>query len=134
VILIDNGKVLQDNLKKTRINIDELRGHLRYKNVLDLSTVQYAILETNGSISVFPYPKNAPASAKDAGVQASAQYMPVAVVSDGKVLSANLTAAGKNRAWLSSTLNRYHANVENTWLLTVDGADKVVYIPKEAAK
>ena len=69
VILIENGKVLQSSLKKTRLSLDELTGHLRQKDVLDLSQVQYAILETNGSLSVFPYPKYRPASAMDAGIK-----------------------------------------------------------------
>ena len=55
VILIDNGKILQDNLRRTRVTLDELTGHLREKDVLDITTVQYAILETNGSLSVFPW-------------------------------------------------------------------------------
>ena len=73
VILIDNGKILQENLRKTRITLDELTGHLREKDVLDIRTVQFAILETNGNLSVFPYPKAKPASAKDAGVEARKQ-------------------------------------------------------------
>ena len=70
VILIENGNIMQANLRKTRVTLDELTGHLREKDVLDLKMVQYAILETNGNLSVFPYPKERPASAKDAGVKA----------------------------------------------------------------
>ena len=50
VILIENGRVLQNNLRRTRVTIDELMGHLREKDVLDVRTVQYAILETNGNL------------------------------------------------------------------------------------
>ena len=79
VILMENGNFLPENLKSTRITLDELTGLLRQKNILDPRTVQYAILETNGELSVFPFPANAPASAKDAGVQAKAQYLPVTI-------------------------------------------------------
>ena len=58
VILIDNGKILQDNLRRTRVTLDELTGHLREKDILDLRQVQFAILETNGNLSVFPFEKN----------------------------------------------------------------------------
>ena len=71
VILIDNGKILQENLKSARINLDELTGQLRAKDVLDIRTVQFAILETSGDLSVFPYPKEKPASA-DSGLS---QYL-----------------------------------------------------------
>ena len=57
VILIENGNILQGNLRKTRVTLDELTSHLRQKDILDLQTVQYAILETDGNLSVFPYPK-----------------------------------------------------------------------------
>ena len=78
VILIDNGHVLQDNLRQTRVTLDELTGHLREKDVLDITTVQYAILETDGNLSVFPFPKYRPADARDAGIQAKAQERPIA--------------------------------------------------------
>ena len=68
VILIDNGKIIQENLRRTQVTLDELSGHLREKDVLDIQTVQYAILETNGNLSVFPYPSEQPATARDAGV------------------------------------------------------------------
>ena len=68
IILIENGKIHQANLRLTRITLDELTGHLRQKDVLDVTTVQYAILETDGSLSVFPFPKDAPATAKEAGI------------------------------------------------------------------
>ena len=83
VILVENGNILQGNLRKTRVTLDELTGHLRQKDVLDLKSVQYAILETNGELSVFPYPKERPASAGAAGIPVAEQHLPMTVVSDG---------------------------------------------------
>ena len=131
VILIENGNILQGNLRKTRITLDELTGHLRQKDVLDIRSVQYAILETNGELSVFPYPKERPASAKEAGIPSKKQYLPLTVISDGVVLKENLKKAGKNDAWLEKVLQSNHAQTKNTWLLTVDGSDRVVFYRKE---
>ena len=131
VILIENGNILQGNLRKTRITLDELTGHLRQKDVLDLNAVQYAILETNGELSVFPYPKDRPASAKEAGIQAGKQYLPLTIISDGKLIEDNLTIAKKNHTWLQKVLSQHDAKIENTWLLTVDGGDRVVFYRKE---
>jgi uncharacterized membrane protein YcaP (DUF421 family) len=131
VILIENGNILQQNLKKTRITLDELTGHLREKDVLDLQAVQFAILETNGNLSVFPYPKEKPASAKEAGVEVKKQYLPVTIVSDGKLLKKNLQKARKNAAWVRRVLEERQAQIENTWLLTVDGSDRIVFFRKE---
>lgn len=131
VILINNGKILQENLRKTRVTMDELTGHLREKDVLDITAVQYAILETDGNLSVFPYPKERPASAKDAGIHPKKQFLPVTIVEDGFVSKENLKKAGKDESWLKKVLQKYDAGVQDTLLLTVDAGDKVCWIGKE---
>ena len=131
VILIENGKILQQNLRKTRITLDELTGHLREKDVLDLKSVQYAILETNGNLSVFPYPKEMPASARDAGIKVRQQFLPITIVSDGELIEQNLTVAKKDRNWLKQILEEHHAQLEDTWLLTIDKANHVTFLRKE---
>ena len=133
VVLIDNGKLLQDNLRMTRVSLDELTGHLREKDVLDISQVQYAILETNGNLSVFPYPKHIPASAKDAGISAKPQYLPVTIIEDGFLSKENLKRAGKNRQWVEQVLTQRGATEKSTLLLTVDASDKILWLGKEAA-
>mgnify|MGYP002519995719 CR=1 FL=1 len=125
VILIENGKMIQENLRKTRVTLDELSGHLREKDVLDISQVQYAILETNGNLSVFPYPAHKPASAKDAGIQPKRQYLPVTIISDGNLLHENLQKLGKDEAWVHRVLAERKATVASTWLLTADDADRI---------
>ena len=132
VILIENGNILQKNLRKTRVTLDELTGHLREKDVLDLKAVQYAILETNGNLSVFPYPKEKPASAKEAGIQVKKQYFPITLISDGKLMGENLKVAQKSKQWVQRVLQERNSSVEQTWLLTVDGSDKIVFYPKES--
>ena len=134
VILIENGKLLQENLRSTRITLDELTGHLREKDVLDIGSVQYAILETDGNLSVFPYPEEAPASAKAAGIPVQQQSLPVTVIEDGFFSRENLRKAGKDSKWLEKILREKKAAVDNTFLLTVDGRDKVVWIRKERKK
>ncbi|MGM9627231.1 MAG: DUF421 domain-containing protein [Faecousia sp.] len=131
VILINNGKILQENLRRTRVTLDELTGHLREKDVLDIRTVQYAILETDGSLSVFPYPKERPASAKDAGIHPKQQFLPVTIIEDGYLSQENLKHAGKDEAWLNQVLRENHAEAQETLLLTVDAADKVLWLGKE---
>lgn len=132
VILIENGHILQNNLRRTRVTMDELTGHLREKEVLDLESVQYAILETNGNLSVFPYTKAAPASAQAAGVKVQEQYLPITVISDGKLQKENFALTGKDEKWLQKELRKQKAKVEDTWLLTVDKAGKVFFCRKEA--
>lgn len=134
VILIENGRILQNNLRATRVTMDELMGHLRQKDVMDIRAVQYAILETDGNLSVFPYPAERPASAKEAGIQAKKQYLPVTVVSDGHLFSDDLHRAGKNETWLHRVLREHDATLESTWLLTVDDKNRVLWLGKEDEK
>ena len=131
IILIDNGKIRMENLRRTRVTLDELTGHLRQKDVLDIQTVQFAILETDGSLSVFPYPKDRPATAKEAGIKAEKQYLPVTIVEDGYVSEENLRKAGKDRSWLEGILRTHQATRQDVLLLTVDGAGHVVFLRKE---
>lgn len=131
IILIENGKLDQENLRLTRITLDELTGHLRQKDVLDLTTVQYAILETDGNLSVFPFPKDAPATAKEAGIHPQKQYLPITVIEDGYLSEDNLKKAGKDGLWLRRVLEERKTTVEGTFLLTVDGGDRIHWVGKE---
>lgn len=122
VILIDNGKIRMENLRATRVTLDELAGHLREKDVLDISQVQFAILETDGNLSVFPYlPKG------------KKQYLPVTIIEDGYVSRENLKKAGKDDAWLGQVLREQGAEREETLLLTVDDSGRVLWLGKEEA-
>ena len=132
VILIENGNIMQKNLKKNRITLDELTGHLREKDVLDIRSVQYAILETNGNLSVFPYPEARPATAKEAGVSTEKQSLPVTIVSDGQVIKHYLKVAGKDMQWVAKQLAKNKLSLDQAWLMTVDGQDNTVLIPKDS--
>ena len=131
IILIDKGKILMDNLRRTRVTLDELTGHLRQKDVLDIQTVEFAILETDGSLSVFPYPKERPATAKEAGIQADKQYLPITLIEDGYLSKENLRKAGKDETWLEGILQKNHARQKDVLLLTVDQMGHVVFLRKE---
>ena len=131
VIMIENGRILRENLLKTRVTLDELTGHLREKDVLDLTTVQYAILETNGNLSVFLYPAEAPASAREAGIVPKPRYRPVTIIEDGVLMNENMEKAGKDEAWVRRVLGNHRASIPGTWLLTVDREDHIFWLGKE---
>ena len=133
VILIDNGRILQDNLRSTRITLDELTGHLREKDVLDVTTVQYAILETDGNLSVFPYPEHLPASAKAAGIRLKKQHLPITLAADGCLYKHNLSVAGKSQAWVDKLLREKDTALKDVLLLTVDDSGKTILLRKEEA-
>ena len=98
VILMENGRLLQENLKKTRITPDELTEFLRIEGVTDLASVKYAILETSGQVSVLPYAKFKPASAKAAGVQVEDTSLPV--TNTIKLIDNSLKEARRGAFWV----------------------------------
>ena len=97
---------------------------------MDIRSVRYAILETNGSLSVFLWAGQRPATAKEAGIKAREELLPVTIVSDGKLMKENLPVAGKDRAWVEKVLRQRGAALEDTLLLTVDAADRIVFYSK----
>lgn len=131
VILIDNGKFLQQNLRKTRVTLDELTSKLREKDILDVAQVQYAILETGGNLSVFPFPEEKPATAKEAGITPAKQSLPITLISDGTLIPDNLKKSGRDTAWLQKTLRARNATVKSTFLLTVDRQGTIRFYEKE---
>ncbi len=131
VILIDNGKILQENLRATRVTLDELASHLRQKDVMDLKAVQYAILETDGNLSVFPYAKEAPPAAREMGVKVRDNDLPITIIEDGYFSKENLIKAHKDKKWLESLLEEHRTDVASTFLLTVDRKGHVIWIGKE---
>ncbi len=123
VILVENGKPIRENLRKTRVNLDELTAHLRELGILDLTKVQFAILETNGSITAFQYPQFQNVTLSDAGLKAPIQEFPYTIISDGTVLEENLTALGKDHVWLREITQGY--SICEIMLLTVTPSGKV---------
>ena len=131
VILMENGRLLQDNMKKTRITPDELTEFARMEGITDLSGVKYAILETGGQISILPYTKYKPACAKDAGVKVEDAQLPVTVISDGHLLRENLPKLGKPRAWVDEVLREYQCCAKDVYLLSCTPGGTLFFCRKE---
>lgn len=134
IMLMENGKILQKNLAKTRITLDELIQHLRQNEILDLSTVQYVILETDGKISTIVHPKHQPPTAMDMSVQVDAAQLPLTLISDGVVLKEHLVACGKDAAWLDKQLKRLGCSLEDVFLLTATKKGKIYLAVREASE
>lgn len=125
VILMENGRIIQENLKKTRLTPDELTEHLREKDIVDLTTVQYAILETNGQISALLYAKHQPLTPKDAKIKVSDWALPVTIISSGQVLKENLRLSGHDDVWLDQLLRNHGCTANQVYLLTADSSGKI---------
>ena len=128
VILVENGRPVLPNLRRTRVNLDELSGQIRQQGVLELSQVQFAILETNGAVTVFPFPADRSATAREAGIPTQPQELPYTVLSGGRLVEENLRAVGKSRQWLQQVLARHQCRQAQVVLLTVTKSGKVTLL------
>ena len=132
-IVIRNGMVDQREMARNRLTVDELLEELRNKGYTDLSAVKYAILETNGQLSVLPYAAQKPPTARQLQVKTEESGLPLVVVSDGRLLEHNLKALGHNRMWLERRLKEQGcSDLEQVFLLLVDERDSVYFAKKDA--
>lgn len=131
-IVVENGTVKQKELLKNRFTIDELMEELRAKGYADLTTIKYAILETNGQISVLPYADQQPLTAAQFGLSPQDPGLPAILISDGRLLSHNLKDRGYEETWLQKQLEAHGVKrVDQVFLLTVDETGATYFIAKE---
>ncbi len=133
VILMENGKILQENLKKTRLTPDELTELLREKEITDLETVKYAILEANGQLSALVYPEYQPVTPQDMNIQVKELSLPITIISGGKLLKENLQISGRDEKWLGTLLKKHGCTVNKVYLLTVEASGKTYLSIKSEA-
>lgn len=120
-LLIYRGKIDEKILRKERITINELQERLRGENIFNLSDVEYAILETNGEVTVIQKPEKRNLMPQDFNITPEYEGIPYDLVVDGKIMEENLKVIGKNRIWLEKQLKKFDATYENTLIATIDG-------------
>ena len=131
-IVIRDGRVDQREMARNRLTIDELLEELRAKGYTDPATVKYAILETNGQLSVLPYANQKPPTAQQLQVSAEESGLPLVVISDGRLLEHNLRALGRDRKWLDQRLEeRGCSGLEAVFLLLVDQTGSIYLARKD---
>ena len=130
-VIIKKGVLDMKELAKLRIGINELIGELRLKNISDISDVEYAILEQNGKLSVFPKSAKQTVSLEDLKIQKAESGIAHGVIIDGEVNESNLKSAGKSKAWVEDYLKKHRIGIKTVFLMTVDDQSQVNIIIKE---
>jgi uncharacterized membrane protein YcaP (DUF421 family) len=115
-ILIKDGKVLEENLRKEKYTIDELLEQLRKSNVFAVENVEYALLEPGGDVTVLLKKEKQPVTVEDLNLQYAPIKQPETVVMDGVILDEPLATIGYNRNWLQNEINKLGVAVENIFI------------------
>ena len=124
-ILIENGKLIYKNMKKSMIDVNDLLSQAREMGDFDLSEIEYAILEANGKISFLVKGEYKNITIKDMDLKAQKQGLCANVILDGNIMNDNLNNIGKDEEWLIHELDIKGKNVSDILLATVDNNDKL---------
>ncbi|MGN0448616.1 MAG: DUF421 domain-containing protein [Acutalibacteraceae bacterium] len=130
-LIIENGKIKQNKLKQIRYSIDDLMEALRLKDVFDISTVKYAYVETNGSVSVMLRENAKPVTSEDMKITKQAKFLQCLVVSDGKVVDKDFTLCKMSHEKLEKILKREKIDLKDIFIMTADLNDNYCIIKKE---
>ena len=130
-----NEEHIAENLDIFDFTLDELAEQLRSKDILDISQVQYAILETDGDLNAILFPQFRAATAHDLGLTPENTGYPVIIVNDGRVLSDNLKYLGRDESWLRRELKRFGlGSAGDAYLLVADRRGATYCAPMEESK
>ncbi len=130
IVVIRNGVVDKKQLKRLRYTIDDLLETLRQKDVFDISEVQYAIVETDGTLSVLLKPENRTATVKDVGAKADNKGLPRVIISDGRMISSQINKCNMSQTEIEKILKNKHLERKQILLLTVDENKNINIIKK----
>ena len=133
--LIEKGVINQREMARNRFSLDELAEELRRQSVIDPSTVEYAVLETDGTLNVMLFPAFQPLTAGQAGRAYDSGGYPYILINDGRVMSENLRKLGRNPVWLEKECRaRGAASAKDVYFMTCDRGGRIYFAPREGKK
>lgn len=129
MIVIKNGKILENGLKKSRLPIGDLNMLLRMQGIFSVKDVHFAVLETNGELSVFKKVAQQSATKQDVKAQIVVpKYMPCTIIAEGKIIMRNLQGAGLTEEWVMKQLKKHGVNsIQQVFYAEIE-SDGTIYI------
>nr|WP_317413553.1 DUF421 domain-containing protein [uncultured Solibaculum sp.] len=131
VIIIREGKILQRQMKRVRFTIEDLMEDLRQMNIFRIEDVEYAIVETNGKLSILPKPDQMPTTAGMLKIPQPNDGLPMLIISDGQIHKSALAVCGLDEGWLDSILRKQKVQAKDVFLMTADKSRNHQIILKE---
>ena len=128
VIVIDPDGINYDSLKKLNMNLHDLQESLRQLNYFSFEQVQYAIIETNGKMTVIPTAENAPATAQDVNANNPPPELPSLIISDGKIMNDNLKSVDFSEQQLKLLFDKLNIkSPKDIIVMNLDKSGKAYY-------
>lgn len=131
-IIIRNGRIIREAMQKNRFTLDELMQELRAQGLTDTTQVEYAVLETNGQLSIILKSGDQPATASQMGVDGDDVSYAHIIINEGRILDNNLKLLGRDRRWLANELKRQNfRSADEVYILTLSESGRVFCQAKE---
>lgn len=132
-IIIHRGKIIEQALEKEGMSLNELQERLRQYGITNIGDVEYAILETNGQLSVIEKPEKRGIRTEDLGIDASYEGISYDLVLDGRIMYGNLQKIGKDYKWLKKEVGKFNMQPEEA-LIVIQNGDKSIFCQKKEGK
>lgn len=125
-VLIQHGQVVEGELRRQRFNLDDLMEELRLSGYLNISDIEYAILENSGKLSIIPKSSVSPVTRKDLNLSQTEVALPVSLILDGQLIYNNLNYIGQDKKWLLNKLKEFNINkIEDAFIAMMDSNGKL---------
>ncbi len=133
-MVIKDGVILEGGLKTVKFDINDLLEQCRSMGYFDVSEIAYALVESDGKLSILPKGDSRNVTVSDMGLKAKRSSMCANVIMDGNVMELNLKEMGRSKDWLLDELKKKKKDVSDILLATVDGNGKLSIFEKNNLK
>lgn len=131
-VVIKDGKIDQKKLKKLRFTGDDILDQLRQKDIFDINEVQYAVIETNGSLSVMKNPENEMPTVSQFGFKTEKKGIPVLAVNDGRYIDTAINESEEiSKKAVEKILKKENADVKEVLIMLIDKYGNYTIIKKD---
>lgn len=133
IVVIRDGEILQSQMRRLRLSNEDLFTQLRQQDVFSIESVQYCIMETNGSISVLKKPEKRQPTADDMNIEIEDNKIEAVVINDGEILDDSLELCKKTKSDVYDILKKENAKVSDIFIMSLDGVGNynIVYKQKK---
>ena len=131
IVIISDGKINQSEMHRLRMSTEDLSEELRQQGIFNIEDVGFAIVETNGKLSVLKKPEKDIPTAEELGIKTNDKGLEVVVISDGEISKYSLKICCLNRDWLFDILKKENIELNDVFLMIANGQGEYKIIEKE---
>ena len=130
VVLIEHGRISREQLKKVKLDVNDLMQDAREDGIFDITEVDYAIMEVSGKVTFLLKSDYDTATRKDLKINVNDKGLVANLIMDGNIMENNLKAMGKDKKWLLNKVKERKMKVEDIFLLTCNNKDEIMVYDK----